>query len=94
VQLFAQGDLLNVFSNQGVEDLNFVNRTVLTQANSTCLQTAAGPTPGARCLAFNPFTETPVEGIHYRKDPNFGNPNNFQAYQLPRTYRLSVGLRF
>jgi outer membrane receptor for ferrienterochelin and colicin len=94
VQLFAQGDLLNVFGNQGVEDLNFVNRTVLTQANSTCQQTAAGPTPGARCLAFNPFTETPVEGIHYRKDPNFGNPNNFQAYQLPRTYRFAVGLRF
>jgi hypothetical protein len=94
VQLYAQGDLLNVFSNQGVEDLNFVNRTVLTQANSTCLQTAGGPTPGARCIAFNPFTETPVEGTHYRTDANFGNPNNFQAYQLPRTYRLSVGLRF
>jgi hypothetical protein len=93
-QLFAQGDLLNVFNNQAVEDVNFVTRTVLTQANTACQQAANGPTPGARCLAFNPFTDTPVEGVNYRVDPNFGKANNFQAYQLPLTYRVSVGLRF
>jgi len=94
VNLFAQADLLNVFSNQSVEDVNFVNKTVLTQANSTCQQASNGPTPGARCLAFNPFTDTPVEGVNYRIDTAFGTPNNFQAYQLPRTYRFSLGLRF
>ncbi|MGZ5444047.1 MAG: TonB-dependent receptor [Thermoanaerobaculia bacterium] len=94
VQLFAQGDLLNVFNNQAVEDVNFVTRTVLTQANAACQQSSNGPTPGARCLAFNPFTDTPVEGTHYRVDSNFGRPNNFQAYQLPLTYRFAVGVRF
>ena len=74
--------------------MNFVNKTVLTQANSTCQQAANGPTPGARCLAFNPFNDTPVEGVNYRVDAAFGTPNNFQAYQLPRTYRFSLGLRF
>ncbi len=93
-ELFAQADLLNVFNNQELEDLNFITRTVLTQANSTCLQASNGPTPGARCLAFNPHTETPVEGIHYRTDANFGQANNYRAYQLPLTYRFAVGVRF
>lgn len=43
---------------------------------------------------FNPFTETPVEGVHYMKGPNFGQPASESDYQLPRTYRLSVGVRF
>jgi hypothetical protein len=94
VELFAQGDVLNVMNNQEVEDWNFITRTVLTANQATCLQASNGPTPGARCLTFNPFTETPVEGIHYRFGNGFGRPNNFQAYQLPRTYRFSVGLRF
>jgi hypothetical protein len=94
VEFFAQADMLNVFDNDGVEDWNFVNRTVRTQSSALCLQGANGPTPGARCLSFNPFTETPVEGIHYQKDVAFGQPNNFQAFQLPRTYRFSLGVRF
>jgi hypothetical protein len=94
VQLFAQADLLNVFNNEGVQDWNFVQRSVLTNSNATCLQGANGPTPGARCLSFNPMTETPVEGVHYQFASGFGQPNNYQAYQLPRTYRFSVGLRF
>ncbi|HEX9982532.1 MAG TPA: TonB-dependent receptor [Thermoanaerobaculia bacterium] len=56
--------------------------------------------------AWNPFTETPVEGVHWHKGPNFGKgtqpttsaggnllaPNGH--YQLPRTYLFSAGLRF
>lgn len=44
--------------------------------------------------AFNPFTETPVEGVHYIKGPNFGRPASELDYQTPRTFRVSLGLRF
>ena len=49
---------------------------------------------------FNPFTQTPVEGVNWEKGEDFGKAQNptslFTAgdYQLPRTYRLSLGVRF
>lgn len=43
---------------------------------------------------FNPFTETPVEGVHWEKDPGFGEATGAASYQLPRTYRFSAGFRF
>lgn len=43
---------------------------------------------------FNPFTETPVEGVHWAKRAAFGTATSPNHYQLPRTYRVSVGLRF
>ena len=49
---------------------------------------------------FNPFTETPVEGVNWEKGSDFGKAQNPTSlftggdYQLPRTYRASVGVRF
>jgi len=43
---------------------------------------------------FNPWTETPVEGVHYEYGPSFGQPVDESDYQLPREFRLSLGLRF
>ncbi len=54
----------------------------------------AGSTSVLNVAAFDPFTETPVEGTHWRKATNFGQPTGRGSYQLPRTYRFSVGLRF
>jgi hypothetical protein len=45
-------------------------------------------------LPFNPFTETPVEGVHWRKGEDFGKPLEEDDLQLPRVYRFSVGIRF
>jgi hypothetical protein len=54
-------------------------------------------------VQFNPFTATPVgykkgdnpDGTYnYMLDPTFGQPTNKDAYQLPRTYRFAVGIRF
>lgn len=91
VQLFAEADLLNLFNEQGVEDPDFIDRTVLTRRSTACLQT--GTT--TRCLAFNPLAgEVPEEGKHWRKGSNFGKPTSADAYQLPRTYRISLGVRF
>jgi hypothetical protein len=43
---------------------------------------------------FNPFTDTPVEGVHWAKSPTFGRAVNRFAYTTPRTFRLSFGVRF
>ena len=52
---------------------------------------------------FNPFTDTPAQykpgmdpngHYNYELDPTFGKATNKDAYQLPRTYRFAVGVRF
>jgi hypothetical protein len=82
VELFAQGDLLNIFNRDGIADPQRLGTTVSTAANSATLQ------------PFDPRTETPVEGTHYQLAANFGRPLNDLAYQRPRTVRASVGFRF
>ena len=73
VNLFAQGEVINVFDESA-------------QVN--------GSTSVAVLAPFNPFTETPVEGVHWEKRASFGTATSVNHYQLPLTYRLSVGLRF
>lgn len=106
VNLFVEGELINAFNRQGVVN---VNTTVLTATSSACT-TVAGPAatsvaPGTtiRCLAFNPFTDTPIEGVNWKKGPNFGKPitptsgafvGGAGDFQLPRTYRVSFGVKF
>jgi len=80
--LFVKGDVLNVFNNAAVIA---PGTEVADRFNSG---TASG------LLAFNPFTEVPVEGIHYRLSPNFGKPTGPESYQAPRTLQLAVGIRF
>ncbi|HEX7151621.1 MAG TPA: carboxypeptidase regulatory-like domain-containing protein [Thermoanaerobaculia bacterium] len=95
VEWFAQGDLLNIFNNDGIADPQRLGLTVNTAATSPAL------------LPFNPRTETPVEcpqgtaaaactamGAHYQLAGNFGQPLNDLAYQRPRTVRVSLGVRF
>jgi hypothetical protein len=87
---FIEADLINALGEQGIEDPDYVDKTILTRRNSTCLQT--GTT--TRCVAFNPFTDAPVEGTHWQKGSLFGTPTSQFAYQTPRTYRFSVGVKF
>ena len=78
-QLFVETQALNVFNRHGRVSFN-------TDVNLL--------------KPFNPFTQTPVEGVNWEKGEDFGKAQNptslFTAgdYQLPRTYRLSVGVRF
>jgi outer membrane receptor protein involved in Fe transport len=53
-----------------------------------------GSTSVLSLAPFDPFTETPVEGVHWAKASSFGQPTGKASFQLPRTYRFSVGLRF
>jgi hypothetical protein len=96
LEVYAQGEVLNTFNEEAQVGGNV---TVLTATSAACIQNT-GANVGARCARFNPKTETPVEGIHYRKGATFGQPtaattfSTQGSFQLPRTYRLSLGLRF
>jgi hypothetical protein len=79
LEVYVQPEVLNVFNEQGAVR---VNTSVLTAANDPTLQ------------FFNPLTETPAEGVHWRKSESFGKPISEGHYQQPRTFRVSVGVRF
>jgi outer membrane receptor for ferrienterochelin and colicin len=86
-RLFVQTDVINVFNEQALEYPatargNVIDQTVFVRRTRSSL------TP------FNPFNTTPVEGTHYAKSATFGQATNREAYQDPREYRISVGIRF
>ncbi|MEO8197453.1 MAG: TonB-dependent receptor [Thermoanaerobaculia bacterium] len=78
-EVFGQLDIQNVFNEDGVI---VVNQAVFTSRNDPTKQ------------AFDPFTQTPVEGVHWSKGPNFGRATSVNDLQAPRTYVASVGVRF
>ena len=78
-EIFLQPEVLNVFDERAV--ISF-NEQILTNDDTDELQ------------PFNPFTETPVEGVHWRKGENFGQPSSEGSFQTPRRFRFSVGIRF
>ena len=92
VDLFLHPEMTNVFNSQKVDttDVRYFDTTILTSNNAA----ACPNSPTGRCLPFNPFTETPVEGVNWVKGPNYGKAINALGFQLPRTYRFSVGVRF
>jgi hypothetical protein len=44
--------------------------------------------------AFNPFTTTPVDGVHYQRGPDFGRALSADDYQSPRSFYFALGFRF
>jgi len=79
IELFVQPEVLNVFDEQ---EAIVVNATVLDATVAAGFQN------------FDPFNETPVQGVHWDFGPNFGEPLTENSFQQPRTFRFSVGLRF
>src|SRR5262249_27459312 len=57
VELFLQPEVLNVFDQKGVVVVN------------TSVQ---DPTTTSSLTPFSPFTQTPVEGVNWKKGPAFG----------------------
>jgi hypothetical protein len=78
-ELFMRPEVLNLFNEKGIVS---VDSTVLTAQNSSGLR------------RFNPFTDKPVRGVNYDFAPTFGKPTSGADYQLPRTFRVSMGVRF
>jgi len=74
-----------VFNNGGGSDVRQISNGVQTRAT-------AGAASGL--VTFNPFTETPVEGVNWRLASNFGTAASRYAYTSPPTFRFNVGLRF
>jgi hypothetical protein len=79
LELFVQPEVLNLFNERGVVG---VDTTVFTSESDPDL------------LIFNPLTESPTEGVHWRRGNDFGQPVRERHFQLPRTFRVSVGVRF
>jgi outer membrane receptor protein involved in Fe transport len=84
VEIFLSPQVYNVFNNQAITG---VNTAVETRVNSTTY------------AAFNPFTDTPVQGArgtgaNWNYGPSFGTPTSAASYQAPRSFQFSVGLRF
>jgi hypothetical protein len=82
-ELFAEFHLLNLFNQ--FQAFNIANAEI----DSTILTAVNGD-----FAPFNPFTETPVQGVHWDYGPRFGQPVTKDAYTLPRTFRTSLGVRF
>ncbi len=85
LEVFLQPELLNAFNEDALTGGRIgidSNTVVNTRANA-----------GTAFQNFDPQTE-PVEGTNYAYSPTFGNAIGRDAYQLPRTFRFSVGLRF
>jgi hypothetical protein len=78
-QVFARVVVYNVMNNLRVDGFN---TTIISRTGDNTL------------AAFNPFTTTPVEGVNWRKGPNFGQPVSPSSYQSPRELNFSVGFRF
>jgi hypothetical protein len=98
IEIFIQPQVLNVFNAAHVI---LVDGTVLTNAS------AGGG--NNKFAAFNPFTTTPVQrpngdttvtNANWDYGPNFGKATSQTSsgqagsYQLPRTFRISAGIRF
>ncbi len=70
----------------------FIQPEVLNLFNEDAVD---NPNTSTRLLqAFNPFTETPVEGVNWEKRSTFGTPTSESSFQSPRVFRFSVGFRF
>ena len=100
LELFAQLHVFNLFDqsqlcvcggtafgtgaagNAGGINIQRINTAILTPVTSTAMQ------------PFNPFTTTPIQGVNWNFNPNFGRATSRFAYTTPRSMRVSFGVRF
>lgn len=82
LQLHLEAEVFNLLDNVAV----------VSPGTGVSTRFSDGAASGLR--AFNPFTETPIEGLHYRLSPDFGEPTGPESYQRPRTFQLSLKARF
>ena len=78
-RVFFRGVVNNLFNLQGIDGFN------------TTVQTASS---NSTYVPFNPFTQTPVEGVNWGFGPEYGKVTGPNSYQTPREFNFSVGVRF
>jgi outer membrane receptor protein involved in Fe transport len=83
-ELFIQPQVLNVINSHSIalNDPSLIDQGVRTAVNSPDLQ------------PFDPSRTHPVQGINYALSQTFGQALSPAAYQQPRTFRISMGVRF
>ncbi|MGE3956849.1 MAG: TonB-dependent receptor [Vicinamibacterales bacterium] len=100
LQFFAHMDVVNLFDQSqlcGCGGTVFGNQNAhgggvtQTRIDQTVRTNASHP---ALYAPFNPFTTTPVQGVHWNYGPNFGRAVSRFAYTTPRMFRVNVGIRF
>jgi hypothetical protein len=69
---------------------NLFNNTAVTSGGATILTRNNDPS----FAVFNPFLETPVQGLHWDYGPDYGKPTGVGDYQGPREFSFSIGVRF
>ncbi len=92
LELCVRPEILNVFNEKAFTGGRLGIDSDLTVNTANTAGTAA-------YSPFNPRTDTPVQGpagsgANYSPGPNFGKAIAPGGYQLPRTFRASVGVRF
>jgi len=96
-EIFVRGTMMNAFNRHGLTNFwGGVNSELdLGCGTGGCISTTVQTNANNSAITrFNPFTETPVEGVNWRKAGTFGQPTSRFAYQTPRTYQFAVGFRF
>jgi hypothetical protein len=97
LEFFVEPKIVNVFNEKAWDPTN--SQLIATVYTSR--------TSGKGLSNFNPFTTKPVEcpqgntaaectamGANWQLAPTFGKPGSYLEYQTPRTFTLSVGVRF
>lgn len=73
---------------------NLFNQSARDNAGNQTVYSASNQNPARTMQAFNPFTATPTEGVHYELGPDFGRALSADDYQAARSYYFSLGFRF
>jgi len=71
--------------------VNLFDQSAQTRPGNTTVFTAAND---PRYVAFDPFVQEPVRGVHWDFAPGFGSALSADDFALPRTLILAFGLRF
>jgi len=100
LELFVQGQVLNIFNEQEIQSIFLGNI-------DTTVKTLRVNGASSGLAAFDPYNTKPIEcprgaapaqctalGANFQLGDNFGAAANQNAYQTPRTYRVAIGLRF
>src|SRR6185295_12283396 len=90
-EIYTKGDVLNVL-NRHTLAITALGGPLGSQTTEFATVNTAATT--ASLKPFNPFTETPVEGVNFTRIAGLGGPNGKDSYQAPRTFRFYVGMRF
>jgi hypothetical protein len=103
IELYVQPEILNLFNHDGVVGVGTTVRSRRSQSDLAIFDpftTPIGDLLECPQGLESCYVDLDNDGIaeerfyHWQKDGNFGEPLDENSYQLPRTYRVSFGIRF